>query len=679
MTTPITNLRTWCGTVVDHDTDVDGHNNFFNLTDGASTTTWNGTTVLDTYAGASPEKPVAFIGIFPSGEPHGRTDVILSPMKCVNTFLTPNPGPLIGKYFGWYDDIATLGGPAVAPYVEINPTYLDAVPAISTYVHDTWGDLQTSLSTMTAGSQVMDQLGTSASSRAARTSAVVPLPLPLVADFLGIRRTPVDAARRITQWVVANSLEGQATYLLNWISLALQKTAPNGTGSEYGYVLRARQLASPVGDRAFMNWLQTKLVERIPGVHNASVAGGSTSAQVVTLMNDLIRVQQDMRNDAATARADASRPKSVGDYFGATNTARLMNICNVGSETNLPEFWRDLAAANGKRDRVLLAQAVQQTAALLHQEDLVPVITSDLAKKLSTLQFVGNNINDLADGVNPFLMVVQDYTSPSSEKAYFEALQSANDYDMITSGSSSADLAEIKALRKTTTVQVPTNYMTARLMLQGFMLFLATFLGPNHPLARSLARFVVDFQAKEPFYINQMQLHDSAYGPGRLMRYVQLHTRYYLDSVWKASSPAHGVVAHNFCDALIKMVTGDMSWLPALPTQYTTSPKTPKGRVKQDEDEDKEAKKKATQVRNGKMNPKFEDFRTNINASKFNDVIKKVGAPPSVERNGKQVPMCASYHLRGTCFNNCGRKEDHGEHTTAEDDKLYEWCKKAFA
>jgi hypothetical protein len=293
------------------------------------------------------------------------------------------------------------------------------------------------------------------------------------------------------------------------------------------------------------------------------------------------------------------------------------------------------------------------------------------------LQFVGNNINDLGDGINPFLMVVQDYSSPSSKKAYFEALQTANDYDMITSGNSAADLAEIKTLRKSTVVQMPTNYMTARLMLQGYTILLAAFLGTGHQLVRNLGRFVVKFQSKEPFYVNQLQLYDAAYGPGHLLRYAHLHVRYYLDSVWKSPTSAHGIQAHAFLDALVKMMTGDMSWLPSLPVQYTTSPKAPKGTPTPPATNEPE-KKRMAQVRNGKMNPKFEDFRSGINATKFNDVIKKVGPPPSVQRNGKSVPMCASYHLRGSCFDNCGRKEDHTPHTTAEDDTLYEWCKKAF-
>jgi hypothetical protein len=600
-------------------------------------------------------------------------------MKCANALLLPRPGPLVGKYFAWYDDITATGGPAVAPYAEILPNYFDETPtAGAVNVHDTWATLATSLGTMAGGAQVMDPLPDAATSRKASSSLLVPLPLPLVGDFLGKRLKPTEAARKITQWVVHNSLEGETTYLLNWLSLVVQKTSTAGTGSQHGRAKVSQPLTTPIGDRGFMTWIQGKLVERLPGVHNSGISGGAPSAQVVTLMQDLIQVQQAAHKDANKALAAANRPKTITEHLGVTNTSRLLKICDETVETNLPKYWSMLAEAGGKRDRVILAQAVQDCAAALNHEDLAPVVTSDLAKKVSTLQIVGNNINDLGDGVTPFLMMVQDYSSPSSERAYFEALQTANDYDMITSGSSAADLAEIKALRKATNLQMPTNYMTTRLMLQGYTIFLAAFLGTAHPLVRNLGRFVVEFQAKEPFYVNQLQLYDASYGPSRLLRYVHLHVRFYLDSVWKSPTSAHGIQAQNFSDALVKMMTGDMSWLPSLPVQYTTSPKAPKGKPINDTPDDNESKKKMVQIRNSKMNPKFEDFRAGINATKFNDVIKKVGPPPAVQRNGKTVPMCASYHLRGNCFDNCGRKEDHAEHTTAKDDKLYEWCKKAF-
>jgi hypothetical protein len=206
-------------------------------------------------------------------------------MKCANALLLPCPGPLVGKYFGWYDDITATGGPAVAPYAEILPNYFDETPtAGAVNVHNTWATLATSLGTMAGGAQVMDPLPDAATSRKASSSLLVPLPLPLVGDFLGKRLKPTEAARKITQWVVHNLLEGETTYLLNWLSLVVQKSSTAGTGAQHGQAKVSQPLTTPIGDRGFMTWIQGKLVERLPGVHNSSISGGAPSAQVVTLM-----------------------------------------------------------------------------------------------------------------------------------------------------------------------------------------------------------------------------------------------------------------------------------------------------------------------------------------------------------------------------------------------------------
>lgn len=78
------------------------------------------------------------------------------------------------------------------------------------------------------------------------------------------------------------------------------------------------------------------------------------------------------------------------------------------------------------------------------------------------------------------------------------------------------------------------------------------------------------------------------------------------------------------------------------------------------------------------MKPKIDEFKAKIFTVKFNDVIAKVGALPTVQRNGKAIPMCASYHLRGTCWSNCQRKADHKSHSEEEDATRFEWCKHAF-
>ena len=120
-----------------------------------------------------------------------------------------------------------------------------------------------------------------------------------------------------------------------------------------------------------------------------------------------------------------------------------------------------------------------------------------------------------------------------------------------------------------------------------------------------------------------------------------------------------------------------------MPPKYViTSPPSPapteKPTPRAGEKEKDEGKKKAEQVRNSSVDPRFEEFKTLISKTKFNDVIKKVGEPPKVTRGGKELSMCASYHLRGTCFSNCNRRADHGPHTEEEHAALHGWCKLAF-
>ena len=49
-------------------------------------------------------------------------------------------------------------------------------------------------------------------------------------------------------------------------------------------------------------------------------------------------------------------------------------------------------------------------------------------------------MDDLANGINPFIVVIQDYTLPDNENAYFAPLSAARDHDNLASGSTTMDL-----------------------------------------------------------------------------------------------------------------------------------------------------------------------------------------------------------------------------------------------
>ena len=90
-------------------------------------------------------------------------------------------------------------------------------------------------------------------------------------------------------------------------------------------------------------------------------------------------------------------------------------------------------------------------------------------------------------------------------------------------------------------------------------------------------------------------------------------------------------------------------------------------------------KMKLAQVHNLNMPSHFEEIKTGVTSDKFNEVIKKLGLPPMVKHDWKDVPTSMLNHSRRTCFEGCNRKADHGPHSKDEDDALYAWSKKAFA
>ena len=55
-------------------------------------------------------------------------------------------------------------------------------------------------------------------------------------------------------------------------------------------------------------------------------------------------------------------------------------------------------------------------------------------------------MDNLLDGIDSFIMVIQNHTSPDNEKAYFASLAAVRDCDNLVSGSTAMDLTDLKSL-----------------------------------------------------------------------------------------------------------------------------------------------------------------------------------------------------------------------------------------
>ncbi|HKK56614.1 hypothetical protein [Marinobacter sp.] len=648
----------------------------------ADPTTWNGSSTGTTIYNMEEGSPLAFVGLFPDAS-HvgtGATRLLMFP----KTFPTTLRGstPYDGKVYAFVDEV----GGGTAPTVTF-PTAPFALPTNdATIVPADPAAFVTSMSghNNPLNTRLTATAGTTQDVHCPRLTWVPPR---YVRFLIGRRLTPRQAALEIIPMVVNDGTYGRAAPFTNWLMMATYPDSTNPTPS----LLFAADVAAPIQDRQFTEWRQQSLNRILPAVAGLLGGGGGPTSRIANLMGDLLQVQRDVRNDTSAARAAAQAPKTVAEFFGDHLAEKLLALCQAHDTHALPQLWIKLAAANGKRERETIETELRITGTALGDPELAPVVTPDLAKKIVGVRLAGNNMDDFSDGVNPFLMVIQDYTSPGSEKQYFDALSLAADYDTLVGGSAAADLADITKMRTAIKVQVPTNFVTMRLMLQAFSILLVTLIGETHPLVQELSRFTVQFMNKEPFYVKCLTNIDPKYGPARLLRYVQLNVRAYFLEIMGAATPALVSRVHlpEFTIRLRDMQVGNMSWLPHLPQRYystyTPDPKDPvkpEDKTKKPEDKDPKedggGKKKAQPVRNTHMESRFEDFKTGISKNKFNDVIKKVGPPPKVKRGGEEVAMCVSYHLRGSCFDTCSRKADHGAHSKDEDDQLYAWCKKAF-
>jgi hypothetical protein len=86
------------------------------------------------------------------------------------------------------------------------------------------------------------------------------------------------------------------------------------------------------------------------------------------------------------------------------------------NEGDLPEIWR-LLPQYIKKDQLAVELALKQTAQRVGLTHITPVVTPEFAKRLLSLIFAVNDQDNLAEGVQPFLLVIVDHRIQTSREA----------------------------------------------------------------------------------------------------------------------------------------------------------------------------------------------------------------------------------------------------------------------
>ena len=643
---------------------------------------YNPTTLTSQVLGVGTKHTNAYLFIMPfTGEAMGRTMLLHAP-----TPFVPNFGGRATPYDGFTYSFSgeTAAGTVLTltfPTNAFDPSTTGAfnIPNDIAAVSDVYDQDATATN--------LGVIANGTSAKAIRMPFGMMVPPPFVRYLIGRRFSPRLLVCEVLPRMIPDPNNWpKYEVFINWCIASNVLVTDADTASPL-YIPNG--IVTPAGDVGFIVWRQGilhKLLPRLAGPSVAPTPVGAAATQVAALMGDVLNETRLARVEAAAGRIAARAPKTIGEYFGANMTNLLLFLAHEDAEDDLPAVWEELASRGTKRERETIEQAAREIAQDTGSSELAPLITPALAKKIMRGDWAGANLDDLSHGVSPFSVLVADFTSGASEQAYHDARNAALDYDEFVGSSVSPDLSDIKSLKESGAVTIPTTYAGMRAMLTGYVYLLTALFGPDGRPTIPVRDFLNVYMKRENFIMGRLQQADAIQGPARLLRYVQLNIRsYFFDVINSSNTSARARVANlDLKIAFSKLAVGDSSWLPELPSKYQL-PMEPeskpdgKKKKKKGEQDEKTPGKKAQQVINNEVSTRFKEFEANITANKFNVLIQKVGTPPKVKRGGKEVDMCASYHLRGQCNTTCARAADHAPHTTEEDDKLHEWCKRAFA
>ena len=403
-----------------------------------------------------------------------------------------------------------------------------------------------------------------------------------------------------------------------------------------------------------------------------------------------------LQQDVATERRiskEAKKNKLPSEQFG-NGIMKVMRLCRVGREADLPEIWGVLAKASTKQHRTIIQQYVDDVS-----EDLAGglslVVTPFLAKKIATLEFTMGNKEVLEAGMHPFVF------SQHSAAERHQAMEVAGLYDFVTGQHANAGLADAQLLLATDTVSLPQMFSMGRGMITRCMVWFATFLGSDHDIVEDHQVFLQDWLLREAEYelIIPRDERMRMMVPTLFVRWFQIRLTVWLDSQWR--SP-RDVQTPDFHKLFTRIELGE-AWEPTLPLKYDRMIRKlnqqsggedsggggPIGGARRQE-------VVGDRIEGGdggggggaQGDPPQNRIARNTNykealfapfarlAVRVRDVLVNAQAPPPISPHDPTglIPMCVTFHVKAMCNDRCRRAVDHGVHTEAQDASLVQWC-----
>lgn len=351
--------------------------------------------------------------------------------------------------------------------------------------------------------------------------------------------------------------------------------------------------------------------------------------------------------------------------------SRLLRLCQVGAETDLPPVWLDMAQHGVKSDINTIRSHLYPPQPELGPSGLStpPVCTSEMAKAVGRLEFQ-THPNAIETGIHIFGIC------HPTQASVVQANEIAGLFAEQIQGVTGLTVAENVAFKKAQALLLPTSLLELKHVLFGYHRFLAVLFGPDHPIVRAFGFLTVRLQDDE------MELHlyflQQSQTSGSFLRFIQLRMYYWIETQLKTDDI---VPAPDFTTVLSDIAL-DCWKPPKLPPAYLVPAVAPS--VNKVPPLSYAAAAAAVPVHANAIapsppNPPRADALFNADRALLDPLVRNMpgfhpvrfleahGPPPLCDHGGE---MCLNFHVRKKCRSSCPRAIDHVKHTPAETTRL---------
>jgi hypothetical protein len=457
--------------------------------------------------------------------------------------------------------------------------------------------------------------------------------------------------------------------LLDWIKVACTAQPVPGVAQETNMGFPVPVFPHPDG---FHEHVDQILDREVPGWRGDFPAPVGVE-QVAVAVNNLTDHLRESQEESQRRSQDAVE-KTPAKYWGdATLIANRITWTSTPEE--LPKLYHIIAKSNKTNQRLLIAEHLRTTAQMMGMEGAAPIVTPSLAKKLATLKFSHQDIDNLDEGIHPFVVGVRTKQDHATLDKYITY------YDTMVEGGMAAGLRDLQTLSEKDKAVIPRTLLQASTTLQSFHVLLRAMLPEDHGLVLEYTRFHGALNRKLA-YLEEL---GSALMPAQIVRYVQIRI-----SNWFTEQEETSIRVHPppLSELLQRIQNRDSAWIPSLPSG--ASPDDKKGNPKKDNertpaetkppDKDKVKKDPATgkgeRVNNTNYDDSFTFYKSKgVPLKKLREDAVAANHPVPI---GIQGEMCLSYHILGFCWSNCARQTGHQTLAAGDKAKLQNWCREVY-